>query len=146
MSVSLDLRRRAVESYLSGEGNQEEVSRRFKVGLSSLKRWVKLYHETGGLEPQTKNNRRPLKLSEHAQAVLRQLLHNSRDAHDQELADALFEATGESIDRSTVNQYWHRWGYTRKKSRLCPPSKTPTASTPGEMPTATRSKPSTPTT
>ena len=128
MSISLDLRQRAVDSYLSGEGNQAEVAARFKVGLSSLKRWIKLYEATGNLEPLTKNNRRPYKLSAHAQQVLRQMLNNSRDSHDQELADALFEATGERIDRSTVNDYWHRWGYTRKKNRLWPPSKIPTES------------------
>ena len=130
MAISLDLRKRAVDAYLAGEGNQAEVAQRFKVGLASLKRWIKLFEATGSLEPLTKNNRRPYKLSEHAQNVLRQMLNNSRDSHDQELADALFEATGERIDRSTVNDYWHRWGYTRKKNRLWPPSKTPTASKP----------------
>jgi transposase len=58
------------------------------------------------------------------------MLKNAPDAPDQQLADALFEATGVRIHRSTVNDYWHRWGYTRKKSRLYPPKDKPTASKP----------------
>lgn len=111
-----------MESYLSGDGNQADVAARFKVGLSSLERWIRLFEERGSLEPLTKTNRRPYKRSEHAQMVLREMLNNSRGSHHQELADALFEATGERIDRSTVNNDWHRWRDTRKKNRLLPPS------------------------
>lgn len=130
MAYSQDLRIRAVESYLDGEGSYDEIASRYKIGPASLKRWVSRYRKTGSLEPLTKNNRRPFSLDEQEQALLKQFIDNSPHSHDQELADALEAATGKKIHRSTVNDYWHRWGYTRKKSRLWPPSSAPTASTP----------------
>jgi putative transposase len=40
MAYSVDLRRRVVNAVREGEGTQEEVAKRFKVSLSSLKRWL----------------------------------------------------------------------------------------------------------
>ena len=44
MSYSLDLRERAVEAVQEGEGTQEEIAKRFKISVSSLKRWLKRKH------------------------------------------------------------------------------------------------------
>lgn len=44
MSYSLDLRQRAVEAVQEGEGTQEEVAKRFKISVSSLKRWLNREH------------------------------------------------------------------------------------------------------
>lgn len=44
MSYSLDLRERAVEAVQGGEGTQEEVAKRFKISISSLKRWLTRTH------------------------------------------------------------------------------------------------------
>jgi transposase len=40
----LDLRERVVEAAQEGEGTQEEIARRFKISVSSLKRWLKRKH------------------------------------------------------------------------------------------------------
>ena len=40
MSYSLDLRERVVAAVREGEGTQKEVAKRFKVGVSTLKRWL----------------------------------------------------------------------------------------------------------
>ena len=129
MAYSQDLRQRAVEAYHDGEGTYVELGERFKIGSATLQRWVKLEAETGSLEPRTGNNRRPLLLDDEEQSILRHLLHNSPDSTDQDLADALAMVTGKKLHRSAINRYWHRWGYTRKKSRLWPPSSAPLAST-----------------
>ena len=129
MAHSLDLRRRAVEAYHDGEGTYAELAERFKIGSASLQRWVKLESETGSLEPRTGNNGRPLSLTEEEQSILKMLLNNSPDSTDEELASALEMVLGKPIQRTMVNRYWHRWGYTRKKNRLWPPSSAPTAST-----------------
>jgi transposase len=44
LSYSLDLRERAVEAAQEGEGTQEEIAKRFKISVSSLKRWLKRKH------------------------------------------------------------------------------------------------------
>ena len=130
MAYSQDLRQRAVEAYHDGEGTYVELAERFKIGSATLQRWVKLEAQTGSLEPLTKNNQRPLSLNVEEQAILRRLLHNSPSSSDQELADALKVVTGKKLHRSAINRYWKRWGYTRKKRRLWPPSSAPRASTP----------------
>ena len=71
----------------------------------------------------------PLSLDDDEQAILRRLLHNSPDCTDQKLADALEMVTGKKLHRSAINRYWKRWGYTRKKRRLWPPSSAPHALT-----------------
>lgn len=40
----MDLRERAVEAAQEGEGTQEEIAKRFKISVSSLKRWLKRKH------------------------------------------------------------------------------------------------------
>lgn len=129
MAHSQDLRRRVVDAYNDGEGTYDEIAERFKVGRTTVVRWVKRDSETGDLEPLTKNNRRPLSLDDDEQAILRRLLHNSPDCTDQKLADALEMVTGKKLHRSAINRYWKRWGYTRKKRRLWPPSSAPHALT-----------------
>jgi transposase-like protein len=44
VSYSLDLRQRAVEAVREGEGTQEAVAQRFKISVSSLKRWLTRAH------------------------------------------------------------------------------------------------------
>ena len=130
MAYSQDLRERVVGAYEGGEGGIVVLAQRFKVNKNTVHNWLKLYREHGTLEPRTGNNRRPEKLTAEQQALLRQMIDNAPSTPDHQLADALFEATGVRIHRTTVNDYWHRWGYTRKKNRLYPPKDTPTVSKP----------------
>jgi len=44
VSYSLDLRERVVEAVREGEGTQEEIAKRFKISVSSLKRWLSRKH------------------------------------------------------------------------------------------------------
>ena len=127
MSYSDDLRQRVVSAYHDGEGTFEEVSARFKVGSATLKRWVQLERETGSLAPRTQNNRRPLSLSDSEQALL---IDGRPDGTDRWLSEEMEERIGRRISPKTINDYWHRWGYTRKKRRLSLPNKPRAASTP----------------
>lgn len=53
MAISVDVRQRAVDCYLRGEGTYEVVAARFSVGTASVKRWVKQHQETGSLQPKS---------------------------------------------------------------------------------------------
>ncbi len=46
---SLDLREKVVEKYNNGNLTQEEVGNIFQIGISTIKRWLKKYRETGDL-------------------------------------------------------------------------------------------------
>ncbi len=115
MAYSAALRERVVGAYEVGEGSIRVIAKRFQVHKDTVSNWLRLSRDQGHLRPRTHSNKRPEKLSSEQQALLNQMLHNAPDAPDQQLADALFEATGVRIQRSTGNDYWHRWGYTRKK-------------------------------
>ncbi|MDR0287823.1 MAG: transposase [Clostridiales bacterium] len=56
MAYSIDLRSRVIK-YIQKGHTQEETSIVFSVGISTIKRWLSLLSETGGL------NKRPLKRS-----------------------------------------------------------------------------------
>jgi transposase len=49
MALSLDLRKREVESYERKEGTIKVLSRRFRIGTSTLDRWLRQKRETGTL-------------------------------------------------------------------------------------------------
>jgi len=49
MSYSIDLRSRVIEFIREGH-TQEETSKVFKVGTTTIKRWLSLLSETGSLE------------------------------------------------------------------------------------------------
>jgi transposase len=49
MSYSVDLRSRVIDFIREGN-TQERASKVFKVGTSTIKRWLALLSETGGLE------------------------------------------------------------------------------------------------
>ena len=50
MAHSMEIRRRAVDAYLSGAGSYEFVSDLLQVGSASLKRWVSRKRNTGNID------------------------------------------------------------------------------------------------
>ena len=51
MEISQDLRRRVIWAYENKEGAMRRISKRFSIGLSTMKRLLKLKKETGDLKP-----------------------------------------------------------------------------------------------
>ena len=81
MSVSVDLRQRAVDCYLRKEGSYQVVADRFCIGVASLKRWVKQYRDTGSVAPKSGPRGYPAVLRGEALEKLKALIteDNSRD-------------------------------------------------------------------
>src|SRR5437660_1324448 len=48
---SLDLRRRVLEAWQRGEGSQRQLAARFSVHLAFVRNLLRLYRQTGSLEP-----------------------------------------------------------------------------------------------
>ena len=61
-AYSLDLRVKAIENLRDGKLTQVEVANIFKVSLRTIKRWVKLYSNTGSVEPKVALITRPRKV------------------------------------------------------------------------------------
>ena len=113
--LSVDLRVRALAAYDAGGVTQEEVAKRFNVGVASVKRWVRRRRETGGLLP-GKATGRPSKLSEEHRAVLRALVVEHPDWIRDEFADELQERCGVRVSTATIGRELHRAGFSRKKN------------------------------
>ena len=102
MSYSLDLRERAVTSVREGEGTQEEVAKRFKISVSSLKRWLNREH----LEA-AKPGPRSSRLDTEA---LKKVVQDRPDAYLDEYAQLL------NTSSSTVSYNLLKLGIRRKKN------------------------------
>jgi transposase len=115
-AYSEDLRVRVLAA-VDGGLPRAEAARRFGVSLPTIKRYLKLRRETGGLAPRP----RPGQPSRKAAALRAGLLPQLEAHPDATLAEhcALWEATtGERVSPATVSRAIARlFGWTRKKSR-----------------------------
>lgn len=63
MAYSLDLRHKAISSYESDEGTQNEIANVFGVSLSTFKRWLVRKKSGENLKPRIGNKGRPKKIN-----------------------------------------------------------------------------------
>jgi transposase len=123
-AYSSDLRSKIVAAVEAGKP-KAEVARGFTVGLSTVKRYLKL-QETGSLEPKRHPGRAPTIRPEQ-----RNLLRAQLEAHPAGFLDEHCawweEQTGTRVSCSTMSREIKRLGFTRKKGRWVPPSKTSAA-------------------
>lgn len=115
--LDVDLRIRAVQAYLGGDGTIDEVALRFCVGTASLKRWVRLYRTKSDVEPKPAQGGRPFRIGPAEVVVLRDLVAEQPDVFCWELAERLAERTGVSVDEDTIGRALRRLDITRKKKR-----------------------------
>jgi transposase len=111
----VELRKRAVEAYESGDGSYEQVAGIFDVGVASLKRWVSLYRMAGDVKPQPKGGgRRSAITAEEIDAIVARL----GDPTALEIA-AEFNRRRRGRARvhvSSIKRALHRFDYVVKKN------------------------------
>lgn len=116
-AVSVDLRQRAVQAVLNGEGSCRKIAKRFVVNHTSLARWVRQYKDTNTVEPKT-NPGRKSKLTENEINIFYKILEETPDATLEEVKDKFNELSPVSLKRSAIHQHLVRLGLTRKKNGL----------------------------
>jgi transposase len=121
-AYSPDLRAKIVAAVEAGR-SKAEVARVFAVGLSTVKRYVNQQQETGSLAPKRHPGRAPT-----IRPDQRGLLWTQLAAHPAGFLDEHCrwweEQTGIRVSTSTMSREIKRLGWTRKKGRWVPPSKT----------------------
>lgn len=117
MTVPPELRRRAVEAYVAGEGSVRALADRFVVGHASLSRWIALHRATGSVEPRPHGGGMPRRVTEDGQAMLRAWIADDPSTPQHVMANRLAEAGQPLVSQQTVGRTLERMGYTRKKSR-----------------------------
>jgi transposase len=107
MAISLDLRERAVSAVREDGEKQMQVAKRFKISISSLKRW--LNRET--LAADKPGPRTAIRLN---REKLKELVEQDPDAYLDEYAEKL------GSKRSTVAYNLNVLGISRKKKHVVP--------------------------
>ena len=113
--ASADLRKRVVDSVNDGLTYEDAMSQ-FLVGRASVSRWLRLFRETGGVEPKAMGGSVSA-LGEPEREVLKYLVWQAPDATLAQLADQLEGEMGVRVHGSTVARALIAMGITRKKSR-----------------------------
>ncbi len=121
MTISQDLRLRAVEAYRDNEGSQRKIAERFKISRSTLRRWL-TEAEVRPEKPETRG-RKPL-LDEEACKQLKVLALAKIDLTEPELAQALAERGYPRVSRAVIGRLLREMGVTRKKRHGAPVNKT----------------------
>ncbi len=119
--ISIELRRRLVEAYLSGRsGSYEATAELFGVGRATVSRLLRRYRETGKVDPAPVGGNYP------RQVDLDWLRTHARQYPDARLVDRIDDwerQSGRRVASSTMSQAMKIIGWTHKKKRLSPTNK-----------------------
>jgi transposase len=118
---SADLRERALLAHEHGEGGAAALARRFRIGVSTLYRWLDEARQGRRAARPVGHGRAPLG---GAEDVLRALVAEQNDATLAEYAERFAARTGRRRSPSAICRGLRRLNLPRKKSRSVPRSRT----------------------
>lgn len=114
-AYSSDLRRRVVASVLEEGQPKDEVARRYRVGRSTVYRWVEAALVEGRLEAKPMRGGPQPTIRGESEAALRDLVAAENHLSLAEYRDRLERETGARVHPWTVGRTFRRLGLTRKK-------------------------------
>jgi transposase len=112
-AYSVDLRKKIVNAVRRGRP-KAEVARIFGVGISSVKRYMKMAEVDGSLDPKKAPGKKR-KLDETGMMLLEEDLRARPTATYEQRANFLDALLGMRVSKSTICRAVKRLGYTRKK-------------------------------
>ena len=122
MSYSMDLRRRVVDAYESGNGTREELGRLFNLGTATIGRWVRRNIEKGTPHPLPRGGGKSRRIGSIGECVLLGILERRPDATLQEIAEQYAWTTRMPMSASVISHSMKRLEITRKKRQFLPTS------------------------
>ena len=131
MAFSLDLRKRVLAA-VDGGLSRTEAAKRYQVGRATITEWVKLRRETGSLVARQPPGRpRTIALADH-EALRTQLSAQADASLARHVANWRAEHPSQPLSTTTMSRAIRRLGWTRKKRRSTPASKTRSAVRPSK--------------
>lgn len=103
-AYSIDFREKVLEAYLCKEGSLPELSKRFKLSMSTIKRIAKRYRDTGKVEIYIHQVGRKRLLTEADYEALTLLVKEKQDRTLAELAVLYKERCKKSISLSSLHR------------------------------------------
>lgn len=117
-AYSIDLRKKIVEAYNNQEGSYRQLAQRFRVSLSFVKRLLKRYKQTGGIEALPHGGGQKPKLKPEQLDIVRELVSSNNDAILEDLCDRFYQKTQLVVSRATMGRILYQLNLTRKKKRF----------------------------
>jgi transposase len=111
---SLDLRERVVSAVDHKEGSLRQIANRFRIGLSTLTRWLSRRRQTGSLAPKPHAGGQPPVVDATQAEELRELVRQQPDA----TLDELNQRLGLGCHRMAIFRALRRLRISRKKKVL----------------------------
>lgn len=117
-AYSLDLREKVLLAYQNNDLSEREIARLFGVSLSFVRDLLKLYRETGHIDPKPHAGGTPRSIDGAHLLILRKCVDRRPDATLEELREDYRTLTNQSVSVSTIGLSLRRMGYTRKKKSV----------------------------
>jgi transposase len=116
-AYSQDLRERVLAVVQEGEFSQPQIAGKFKIGLSTIEKWVRREHESGSCAALPHGGGRPRAL-QNCERFLRGELQRHPDMTLEELCARVAEAEGVPASPSMMCRELQRLQLPRKKRRF----------------------------
>jgi transposase len=114
-AYSLDLRQRIVRAYEQGPDSLAEITARFGVGPTFVKKILRQKRETGDLNPHPHAGGKPASLTEKQRQLLQKKVKREQDISLSELQTYLQEEAQVEVHVSTISRALKAIGLPRKK-------------------------------
>ena len=115
-AYSTDIRCKVLEAYQRGDGSQREIAARFNVSLTFVRDLLKLFRETGSIEPRHSysQNHKTSKVDQESVDLLMRLLLEQPSLSLKQLCEQLARERNLHVSRATL------WRALAKKRKLNP--------------------------
>ena len=110
---SIDLRERVIKAWESGK-RQAWIAETFSISVSSIKRYIQRYRETGSVAPKQQSREEPLIKAQH-QAQIEAMVAQAPQAKLEQYCQMWAEQTGMQVSIQTMSRVLLRFGLPRKK-------------------------------
>ena len=119
---STDLRERVIGAWQEGNP-QAWIVETFQISVSSLKRYISRYRQTGSVEATIQGREQPLIKTDQRSAV-QAMVDESPDATVEGYCEEWEKRTGQRVSASTMSRALQRFDRPRKKRRSAPQNAT----------------------
>lgn len=113
--ISLDLRRAVISAYQSGAGSYETVAELLSIGRATVNRVLRLYRESGKVEPRPHGGGQVAKIGLESAHELASMIRDHPDWTIDEMTIYWKRTHNRDISRSAMVRALQRHGFTRKK-------------------------------
>lgn len=120
--LSMDLRTRAVNAVLNGEGSHKEIAKRFSISYATLREYLNRLERDGTFEPKPRSGGRiHKKVFDHHVQAIKGYLDERSDLTNKEIVAKLKDDFDLELHPCQISRILKREGITRKKKSASTP-------------------------